>query len=75
MGKRIYYNQLTKETANLSLKDKNIEIIGDYVNSNTTTTFRCNICGNEFESKYNYVRLWTKSGCKKCNNRVLDTEY
>ena len=74
MGKRFYYNQLTKETANLSLKDKNIEIIGDYVNSNTTTTFRCNICGNEFESKYNYVRLWTKSGCKKCNNRVLDTE-
>ena len=74
MEKRIYYNQLTKETANLLLKDKNIEIIGNYVNSNTTTTFKCNVCGNEFESKYNYVRLWTKSGCKKCNNRVLDTE-
>ena len=29
MGKRIYYNQLTKETANLSLKDKNIELAED----------------------------------------------
>lgn len=74
MKRQSYYNQFTKDDVNLLLKDKKIQIIGDYVNSKTPTLFRCNICDNEFIGKYENVKSWVKSGCKKCNHRVADTE-
>ena len=33
MGKRIYYNQLTKEDINNNLRNNQIEIVGEYINS------------------------------------------
>ena len=56
MGKRIYYNQLTKEDINNNLRNNQIEMVGEYINSKQKTKFKCLICGEIFESNYEYLK-------------------
>ena len=69
--KKIKYNQLTKEKVNESISHLYIEMIGDYVNSKTSTLFKCLLCGEEFTSKYERVKEWKNCGCKKCRTKTI----
>ena len=72
MGKRIYYNQLTKEDINNNLRNNQIEIVGEYINSKQKTKFKCLICGDIFESNYEYLKNATdRIGCSKCNQQRI----
>lgn len=72
MGKRIYYNQLTKEDINNNLRNNQIEIVGEYINSKQKTKFKCLICGEIFESNYEYLKNATdRIGCSKCNQQRI----
>lgn len=72
MGKRIYYNQLTREEINNRLNNNQIEIVGDYINSKYKTQFKCLICGEIFESNFEYLKNATdRVGCSKCNQKRI----
>jgi len=48
-----------------NLRSKSVELIGDYVNSNTLATFRCNICNYTWISKPKQVL--DSFGCVACS--------
>ena len=54
---------------NISLKYSNIRLVGDYINSNSDTEFKCSIHGI-FIDKGKYV---IKRGCKECSK--LESKY
>lgn len=60
------YNQFTKEDVNERLKDKMIQLSGEYINTKADTEFTCLICGEKFISKYERIIAWRGIGCKKC---------
>lgn len=65
--------KLTKDEVieKLYLHNKNIEIIGDYINIKEKTTFRCKICNNVFlNSVYDILISIRKDGCRKCQKRA-----
>ena len=66
------YNKLSKNQINDSLSHIRIEIVGEYINSKTPTVFKCQLCGNEFVSKYEIVKYRKTIGCNKCGN-IIDT--
>lgn len=68
------YNKLTKEQINQSLLPLKIELAGEYINSKAPTTFRCQLCGETFVSKYELVKYWTSVGCNHCGGRINPTE-
>ena len=51
---------------NEKLRDMNIEIVGKYKGANKNATFRCKICGCEWEAT-SYKVLNHKSVCYNCN--------
>lgn len=64
------YNKLTKEEINKRISHLEVEIIGEYVNSKTLTSFRCKKCGNVFTSKYELIREWKIPGCEFCKDKI-----
>lgn len=51
----------------------NLSVVSEYVNATTPVTFKCNICGETFESTMTYISN-TSIGCKNCTqekNRIL----
>lgn len=64
------YNKLTKEEINKRIFHLKVEMIGEYINSKTPTSFKCKICGNTFTSKYELVKEWKIAGCEKCSNKT-----
>ncbi len=64
------YNKLTKEEINKRISNLEVEIIGEYVNSKTLTSFKCKKCGNVFTSKYELIRAWKMSGCEFCKDKT-----
>ena len=57
--------KLTKEVVNERLKDRGIELIGEYITSKTPSVFRCSY-NHEWETKPSHV-LQGK-GCPHCSN-------
>ena len=57
---------LTVFEINKRLKDKNIELIGDYVNANTKTIFKCQL-GHEW--KTTSASVLHRTGCPSCSVR------
>lgn len=56
----------------LNTLDKNITVIGDYVNRNTPILCKCNICG--YTWKVRPYDILNKQGCPKCNKCVVTEE-
>lgn len=54
----------TLEFVSQVLSDKNFELVGNYVNSGASFTYRCLICGNT--AKTNFGNVLTGRQCKKC---------
>lgn len=60
------YNKLSKEQINDLILPLKLTMVGDYVNSKTPTTFKCQLCGKEFISKYEVVKYRKSIGCNEC---------
>lgn len=63
------YNQLTREEINERLKNINLEVLDDYVNTKEPCTFNCLLCGEKFIGTYDRVRYRKYIGCSKCYSR------
>lgn len=63
------HDEFVKE---LYYKNKNLKVIGKYVNSNTKIKFECLTCGEVFEAKPSNI-LNAKYGCAKCANNFKKT--
>jgi hypothetical protein len=61
--------RLTKEAINQGLSARNIELIGDYANAKTKTTFIDHKCGHTWEATPDGLQQGT--GCPYCSNRSL----
>lgn len=61
------YNQLSKESINKTLKDKNIELVGEYLGARTVTQFKCSVNHHWVASPSNVLH---KSGCPHCSGRA-----
>lgn len=61
------YNQLKKDDINIELKQRKLEMIGDYTNTKTPTEFICHICNKHFIAKYEHVKKLKHDGCPKCS--------
>lgn len=61
------YNQLKKDDINIELKQRKLEMIGDYTNTKTPTEFICYICNKHFIAKYEHVKKLKHEGCPKCS--------
>lgn len=59
-------SQSNKEKINVKLKEKGFEIVGEYVNGSTTTTFKHH-CGHIWEDTYLKVR--NRKFCPNCTKR------
>ena len=64
------YNKLTKEEINKRISHLEVEIIGEYIDSKTLTSFKCKKCGNIFNSKYELIREWKTPGCEFCKEKT-----
>lgn len=64
--KRTYEEYITE------LKDKNllVDIIGEYINCNVKSLFRCKLCGHEWYARP-YDILKGKSRCQVCSHKVI----
>lgn len=62
--------KLTTEIIKNRIKNRNIELVNDYINSHTLTIWRClkDGCGYEWECKP-YNVLTNGTGCPKCKNK------
>lgn len=61
------YNQLSKESINQTLKDKNIELVGEYLGARLVTQFKCSENHQWVASPSNVLH---KSGCPYCSGRA-----
>jgi hypothetical protein len=59
----------TKEEVNKRLEDRGVELIGDYIDSKTKTTFRCKQ-GHEWEARPAHILGGHKNGCPYCAGRA-----
>jgi len=62
----------TKELFKIELLAKHngeVEIIGDYKGSNTKTSFKCNICQNEWMARPESILMGTK--CPECSKKSV----
>lgn len=55
----------------LNKHNGNIELVGNYMDANTKTLFRCNKCGNEWMAKPN--NIIRGKGCQKCSGNEKKT--
>ena len=58
--------KLTREEVQEKIKDRGIELIGDYINSKTHTLFRCS---NNHEWEARPANVMHKTGCLICRNK------
>jgi hypothetical protein len=58
--------KLTREKVQEKIKDRGIELIGDYINSKTHTLFRC---ANNHEWEAMPANVMHKTGCLICRNK------
>lgn len=61
------YNQLSKESVNQTLKDKKIELVGEYLGARMITQFKCSADHQWDASPSNVLH---KSGCPHCSGRA-----
>ena len=64
------YNKLSKEQINNLILPLKLTMIGNYVNSKTPTTFKCQLCGKEFIAKYEVVKYRKSIGCNECAKTI-----
>lgn len=69
MSKRKTQEEYIKE---VSERNPYVEVLGEYINSNTKILHRCKNCGNEWLQKP--AHILAGHGCKKCANRNLVKE-
>jgi hypothetical protein len=61
------YNQLSKESINQTIKDKNIELVGEYLGARIVTKFKCS---NNHYWNTSPSNVLHKSGCPHCSGRA-----
>jgi DNA-binding protein len=53
-----------------TIKEKNIKLLSDYINSTTKVKIKCNVCNYEWET---LPHVLYRSGCPQCNNQIKYT--
>lgn len=61
------YNQLSKETINQTLKEKDIQLVGEYLGARMVTQF---MCGKNHHWDAMPTNVLHKSGCPHCSGRA-----
>lgn len=56
--------------ADVKNKYPEIDVIGEYIDSQTPTLFSCNICGNKWEDLPHHI-LHSSLGCPNCNKKYV----
>lgn len=57
---------ITKELINQRLKEKQIELLSEYINTTVIGTFRCLKCNHQWDKKLHTI-LYKHKGCPYCN--------
>lgn len=65
-------SQLTNDTVDARLQNRNIQRLDDYININFKLNFKCLICNHIWKSSPNEI-LNSNAGCMRCSNRVILT--
>lgn len=60
-------NRLTKEIVNERISSRNLILVGEYINANTKTRFKCRC---EYEWETTPGNIMCGKGCPKCANRI-----
>lgn len=61
--------RLTNDLVDERIKDRNIERIGDYVNSHTKIKLRCLVEGCYYEWEARFTNVFYRTGCPRCGKR------
>ena len=57
-------SRISSEEIENRLNNRNIKMLGDYVSRHTKTLFKCEVCGNEWETYP--ASIFSGKGCPKC---------